>query len=86
MVMKFIERILGIITYSKMDSALNEIIAENENQRNSIRKEALESMDKLNPTKDGAAIQQLLLQMNRDLAASYERETTLRKFVDAVKR
>jgi len=84
--MKFIERMLGVITYAKIESALVEVIADNESQRNSIRKEALESMDKLNPTKDGTAIQQLLLQMNRDLTASYERETTLRKFVAAVKR
>lgn len=79
--MKFIRKIVGVITTTEIEDSLNEIVAELEHSRNTIRKETFEEMDKLNPVKDGEKIQRLLLQMNKDLTLSYEKEKVLREFI-----
>lgn len=83
--MKFIQKIIGITTHTNLDESLTEIVAELEHARNELRKVCFDEMEKLNPTKDGEKIQRLLIQMNRDITASYEKEKVLREYVAQVK-
>lgn len=83
--MKFIQKLLGVATYSQLEESLNEIIVDLEHSRNELRKVCFDEMDKLNPTKDGEKIQRLLIQMNRDITASYEKEKVLREYIAQVK-
>lgn len=83
--MKALERFFGVVSYSRINDALSRIASELENSRNDIRKTTLTEMDELNPTKDGEKIQQKLLQMNRELTLSYEKERVLRDFINLFK-
>ena len=79
--MKFLQRLIGIVSLSDLNESLDEIVAELEYNRNKIRKEVFEEMEKINVSKEGEKLQKLLIQMNRDIAASYEKETVLRDFI-----
>lgn len=83
--MKFIQKLTGLVTYAQLEESLNEIIVELEHTRNDLRRICFDEMDKLNPTKDGEKIQRLLIQMNRDITASYEKEKVLRDYISQVK-
>lgn len=83
--MKFLQKLTGVVMYSQLDESLDEIIASLEHSRNEIRRLCFDEMDKLNPTKDGEKIQRLLLQMNRDITSTYEKEKVLREYIASVK-
>jgi hypothetical protein len=83
--MKFIERMFGVVNYKRMDETLNHMIADGENERNTIRKEILASISILNPKTDGEEIQRLLLDMNSRISNSYDKEGYLRSFADRLK-
>ena len=83
--MKALQRFFGVVSNDRIDSALAVMVAEMENDRNDIRKKALESVDKLDVTKEGDRVASILLQMNRDLTSLYERETILREFINKLK-
>jgi hypothetical protein len=83
--MKALQRFFGVVSNDRIDSALAAMVAEMENDRNDIRKKALETVDKLDVTKEGDKVASILLQMNRDLTSLYERETTLREFINKLK-
>ena len=83
--MKALQRFFGVVSNDRIDSALAIMVAEMENDRNDIRKKALETVDKLDVTKEGDKVASILLQMNRDLTSLYERETILREFINKLK-
>lgn len=83
--MKILEKLLGVVTVNRMQMALTTIVAELEQQRNRARRSSLEQIEKLNATKDGEKIQNILLQLNQELITSYEKETTLRTFINELK-
>jgi len=83
--MKALQRFFGVVSNDRIDSALAAMVAEMENDRNDTRKKALEAVDKLDVTKEGDRVASVLLQMNRDLTSLYERETTLREFINKLK-
>jgi hypothetical protein len=83
--MKALQRFFGVVSNDRIDSALATMVAEMENDRNDIRKKALEAVDKCDVTKEGDRVASILLQMNRDLTSLYERETTLREFINKLK-
>lgn len=83
--MKFLQKLIGVVTYSEIEYRFDELVAEFEHKRNKLRKEAFDEIEKLNPTKDGEKLQKLFIQMNRDITTSYEQETTLREFVSKLK-
>ncbi len=83
--MKIFERFFGVTSNDRIDSTLAIMVAEMENNRNDIRRKALETVDKLDVTKEGDRVASILLQMNRDLTSLYERETILREFINKLK-
>ena len=83
--MKALQRFFGVVSNDRIDSALAVMVAEMENDRNDTRKKALETVDKLDVTKEGDKVASILLQMNRDLTSLYERETILREFINKLK-
>jgi len=83
--MKALQRFFGVVSNDRIDSALAVMVAEMENGRNDTRKKALETVDKLDVTKEGDKVASILLQMNRDLTSLYERETILREFINKLK-
>lgn len=83
--MKFIERMFGVVNCKRMDEALDHMLADGENERNTIRKEILTSISILNPKTDGEEIQRLLLDMNSRISNSYDKEGYLRSFTDRLK-
>jgi len=83
--MKALQRFFGVVSNDRIDSALAIMVAEMENDRNDTRKKALETVDKLDVTKEGDKVASILLQMNRDLTSLYERETILREFINKLK-
>jgi len=83
--MKALQRFFGVVSNDRIDSALAIMVAEMENDRNDIRKKALEAVDKCDVTKEGDRVASILLQMNRDLTSLYEKETILREFINKLK-
>lgn len=83
--MEFLARLINVVTYSKINSSLATIVAELEQQRNKARRSSLEQIEKLNITKDAEKVQNILLQLNQELITSYEKETTLRNFINELK-
>jgi hypothetical protein len=83
--LKPLERFFAVVSFDRINNTLTEIVAEEEDNRNKIRKDILTEMDKLSPTKDGEKIQELLINMNRQLTFSYEKEIYLREFIDKFK-
>lgn len=83
--LKPLERFFAVVSFDRINDTLTEIVAEEEHNRNKIRKDILTEMDKLSPIKDGEKIQELLINMNRQLTLSYEKEIYLREFIDKFK-
>jgi len=83
--MKPIQRFFGVVSIDRIDDVLGQIVAVMEEDRNDIRKKALAEVDKCNVKSEGEKVADILLQMNRDLTSSFERETILREFVSKLK-
>lgn len=79
--MSYILKLLGLVSQASMTDRVDELVGEYEQARNKVRKETFDEMDKLNPTKEGEKIQQLMLRMNRDITLYYEKETAIREFI-----
>ena len=83
--MKPIQRFFGVVSIDRLDDVLGQIVAVMETDRNDIRKKALLEVDKCDVKSEGEKVATILLQMNRDLTSSFERETILREFVSKLK-
>jgi hypothetical protein len=83
--MKSIYRLLKIVSYESMNEVLAKIIQEEEVRRNNIRKDSLDEIDKTDVVKDAEKIQRIMINMNRDLTTSYEKEKLLLEFINLVK-
>lgn len=83
--MRPLERFFSVVGRDRIDSELSLIIAELEAKRNDARKKSLAEIDRLNVKVEGEKAAEILLQMNRDLTLSYEKETFLRDFIDRIK-
>lgn len=82
--LKNVFRAMNLISYDQIQQVAVDCISEYEADRSEIRKTCLDEIENLNPLQDGEKIQRLLIQMNRDITALYEKETVLRDFLNKV--
>jgi len=83
--MKAFYRILGSVSYEQINEAVAKIVQDEEFERNEKRKIALIEIEKLDVKEDAEKIQKILINMNRDLTTSYEKEKFLLQFVNLIK-
>jgi len=83
--MKAFYRLLGSVSYDQVNEAMAKIIQEEEFERNDKRKKALEEIESLDVKLDAEKIQKILINMNRDITASYEKEKSLLEFINLIK-
>lgn len=83
--MSAIYRFLGITSFENMNEALAKLVQELETQRNNIRKESLEKIESLEVEKDPIKVKKIMIDMNRDLTTSYEKEKFLLEFINMLK-
>jgi hypothetical protein len=83
--MKAFYRLLGSVSYDKINEAIAKIVQDEEIERNEKRKIALNEIESLDFKYDAEKIQKILINMNRDLTASYEKEKSLLEFVNLIK-
>ena len=61
------------------------IVQDEEFERNEKRKITLNEIENLDVKNDAEKIQKILINMNRDLTASYEKEKILLQFINLIK-
>jgi len=83
--MKSIYRFLKIVSYEYMNEILAKIVQEEEVKRNKLRKDSLDEIEKIDVVKDAEKIQRIMINMNRDLTTSYEKEKLLLEFINLAK-
>lgn len=83
--MSAIYRFLGITSFEKMNEVLARLIQELEIQRNNIRKESLEKIENSELDKDPQKVKKIMIDLNRDLTTSYEKEKFLLEFINLLK-
>lgn len=83
--MKALQRFFAVVSYDRMREIFSSRAMEFEESRNKIRKTALDEIEKLQIHQDGVKIQEIMIQMNRDLTSTYEKEKELRQFIDLCK-
>lgn len=83
--MKALYRILGSVSIEQINDAVAKIVQDEEFERNEKRKIALNEIEKLDVKEDAEKIQKILINMNRDLTTSYEKEKFLLQFVNLIK-
>lgn len=83
--MSAIYRFLGITSFENMNEVLAKLVQELETQRNNIRKESLEKIESLEVEKDPIKVKKIMIDMNRDLTTSYEKEKFLLEFINMLK-
>lgn len=83
--MKSLYRMLGAVSHETINEALAKIVQDLEITRNKKRREVLETIEKLNVKDDAEKIQYLLIELNRDLTSSYEKEKCLLEFLNIIK-
>lgn len=83
--MKALYRILGSVSIEQINEAVAKIVQDEEFERNEKRKIALIEIEKLDVKEDAEKIQKILINMNRDLTTSYEKEKFLLQFVNYIK-
>jgi len=83
--MKSIYRFLKIVSYEYMNEILAKIVQEEVEKRNKIRKDSLDDIEKIDVVKDAEKIQRIMINMNRDLTTSYEKEKLLLEFINLAK-
>jgi len=80
-----LHRFFAVVSYGNMRWTFASIASDLQDDRNTIRKKALQEIDKLNPKTDGENIHAIMLQMNSEISLTYEKETVLRDFIDKCK-
>lgn len=83
--MKGFYRLLGSVSYEQINDVVAKIVQDEEFERNEKRKIALIEIEKLDVKEDAEKIQKILINMNRDLTTSYEKEKFLLQFVNQIK-
>jgi hypothetical protein len=83
--MKYFYRLIGASSYEQMNECLAKLVQEEEISRNEKRKVTLEQIEKLDVRNDADKIQSLLINLNRDLTTSYEKEKFVLEFVNSLK-
>jgi hypothetical protein len=83
--MKALYRILGSVSIEQINDAVAKIVQDEEFERNEKRKIALNEIENLDVKEDAEKIQKILINMNRDLTTSYEKEKFLLQFVNLIK-
>jgi hypothetical protein len=83
--MKAFYRILGSVSYERINEAMAKIVQDEEMERNEKRKITLNEIENLDVKNDAEKIQKILNNMNRDLTASYEIEKILLQFINLIK-
>ena len=83
--MKGFYRLLGSVSYEQINDVVAKIVQDEEFERNEKRKIALIEIEKLDVKEDAEKIQKILINMNRDLTTSYEKENFLLQFVNQIK-
>jgi len=83
--MKFINRLLGVVSNEFINECLAKIVQDEEIKRNEIRKEILDEIETLSVKDDQEKIKSILIKMNRDLSLSYEKEKALLQFINMLK-
>ena len=83
--MKGFYRLLSSVSYDQINDVVAKIVQDEEFERNEIRKIALIEIEKLDVKEDAEKIQKILINMNRDLTTSFEKETFLLQFVNQIK-
>lgn len=83
--MKAFYRILGSVSYERINEAMAKIVQDEEFERNEKRKITLNEIENLDVKNDAEKIQKILINMNRDLTASYEKEKILLQFINLIK-
>jgi hypothetical protein len=83
--MKAFYRLLGCVSYDHINEAMARIVQDEEYRRNENRKLALIEIEKLDIKNDAEKIQKTLINMNRDLTTSYEKEKFLLEFINLIK-
>lgn len=83
--MSAIYRFLGITSFEKMNEVLAKLIQDLEIQRNNIRKESLEKIENSDSEKDPQKVKKIMIDLNRDLTTSYEKEKFLLEFINLLK-
>jgi hypothetical protein len=83
--MKAFYRILGSVSYERINEAMAKIVQDEEMERNEKRKITLNEIENLDVKNDAEKIQKILINMNRDLTASYEKEKILLQFINLIK-
>jgi hypothetical protein len=68
-----------------MNEILAKIVQEEEVKRNKLRKDSLDEIEKIDVVKDAEKIQRIMINMNRDLTTSYEKEKLLLEFINLAK-
>lgn len=82
--MKSFNQIFNLVSIDEINVTFDKMIMEHENERNEIRKNVLKQIESLDVKTEGETIQKLLLDMNKDLTSSYEKEIFLRSFIDTL--
>lgn len=82
--MKSFNQIFNLVSIDEINVTFDKMIMEHENERNEIRKNVLKQIESLDLKTEGETIQKLLLDMNKDLTSSYEKEIFLRSFIDTL--
>lgn len=83
--MKSFYRMIGSVSYEQINDALAKIVQDEEHLRNKLRKETLDSIENKEIIFDNDKIQKLMVELNRDLTTSYERERLLHQFINLIK-
>lgn len=83
--MKFIYRTLGAVSYDHLNDVLAKLVQDLEIDRNNKRKIALDSIEQLDIKVDAEKIQKTLIELNRDLTNSYEKEKFVLEFINLLK-
>ena len=83
--MKSIYRFFKVSSYETMNEVLAKIIQELEQERNKLRKNCLEEMENNVLSNQAEKVQKTMVNMNRDLTVSYEKEKILLEFINLLK-
>jgi hypothetical protein len=68
-----------------MNECLAKLVQEEEISRNEKRKQTIEDIEKLDVKNDAEKIQSILINLNRDLTTSYEKEKFVLEFINSLK-
>ena len=83
--MKALLRATKLSTYKEIDEVLDEFRAMEKSIKDIKRQEAFEKMNKLDPTKDGLEIKEIMINLQNELDMSNSIEAALLAFTNRLK-